>query len=230
VVRATLALVCVAALAGCMTFETRSNSAYDGPRTYSGTRVSARGVAVGVASLNIGLLLIYGLDLPFSLLADTALLPLTIREERERRATQEETVLSGEEAPSVSLTIEGADPLVNARQLYIACDDLLRALRPQLVHCYAVDAKIHVVEGDEVRELTGIEYKREILAALDRDTSGHFVSLSNPIYIPEGEQCVRITATRSSSFRRERAPIEWLVGPGADGGWRILEETGPGWK
>lgn len=213
-----------------MTLETRRSSAYDGPRIYSGTRVSARNVGLGVVSLNLGLLLIYGLDLPFSLLADTALLPLTIREERERWAANEETVLSGAEAPSVSLVIEGADPLVNARQLFTACDDLLRGLRPQLVHCYSVDARIHIVDGDEARELTGIEYKREILEALEGNTDGHFVSLSDPIFIPKGEDHVRITATRSSSFRRERAPIEWVVGPGPDGGWRILEETGPGWK
>jgi uncharacterized protein YceK len=228
--RTTLSLLCVLALAGCMTLETRSNPSYDGSRVYSGTRVSGRSVALGVASLNIGLLLIYGLDLPFSFLADTVLLPLTLREERERRATHEEPLASGEEAPSVSLLIEGADPLVNARQLFAACDDLLRGLRPQLVDCYAVDARIHITDGDEVRELTGIEYKREILATMEGNTSGHFVSLSDPIYIPEGDHLVRITATRSSSFRRERAPIEWLVGPGPDGGWRILEETGPGWK
>jgi uncharacterized protein YceK len=225
-----LALLCVLTLAGCMTLETRRNSAYDGPRIYSGTRVSARSVGFGVVSLNLGLLLIYGLDLPFSFLADTALLPLTIREERERRAAHEEAVLAGEEAPTVSLVIEGADPLVNARQLFTACDNLLRSLRSALVHCYSVDAHIRIVDGNEVRELKGIEYKREILAALDGNTAGHFVSLSEPIFIPEGEDFVRITATRSSSFRRERAPIEWVVGPGPDGGWRILEETGPGWK
>jgi hypothetical protein len=40
---------------------------------------------------------------------------------------------------------------------------------------------------------------------------------------------VRVRATRRSSREPAESAIELVIGPGGDGGWRILEETSVGW-
>ena len=70
---------------GCMTIDTRRNVSYEGPRTFSGSRASLGYIGDGFLSLSIPLMLIFMVDLPFSLVADTLLLPL-IRCRRASRA------------------------------------------------------------------------------------------------------------------------------------------------
>lgn len=219
-------VLALSSLLACSTLETRTNPGYDGPRTYSGTRRDAAGLGIGFANLSLPIMMLYSFGLPFSMLADTALLPLTLVEERNRRAGLEDALRAEQEAPSAISTTPGASPLAQARRLFRTCSDLLSRLHPELVDCYSIHARIHQATGEEI---AGAEYKRRVHAALARgESASDFVRLRDPAYTVEGEH-VRIEATRISSQRFERPTVTLIVGPGPDGGWRILEETGVDW-
>ena len=87
-----------------------------------------------------------------------------------------------------------------------------------------------LIETDAGRtEPSGAEYKRRIHEALAGvDEALAFVSLRDPVYTEQGER-VRIEAERLASFGAERQRVTLVVGPGSDGGWRILEEVSSGW-
>lgn len=226
---ALIATVLVAS--GCMTLDTRTDPDYPGPRTYSGVRRSSHNL--GQAFLGQSLLMFFFLvDLPFSFVADTLLLPLTIPEERARRSEVAAALDVESEVTSVVPAAPHASPLSNAKHLFSACASRWKRLDPTVTDCYAVGARIAFEPepgAGAALELSGSELKRRIRAALPglRDEGG-FVGLSEPAYSVEGER-VRIEAVRASSFERERTRIELLVGPGTDGGWRILEEISTGW-
>jgi hypothetical protein len=102
---------------------------------------------------------------------------------------------------------------------------LLHAQDPQLADCYSIGARIEL--GGAAAQ-SGADYKPALRAALARDASdGVLVEWRNPTFAPDGER-VRISATRASSAVAARSPVTLVVGPCTDGGWRILEETGPG--
>ena len=74
------------------------------------------------------------------------------------------------------------------------------------------------------------EYKDEIRAVMEaKKGSGRFVRFIDEKYEVDGDK-VRIRATREDAGLEERTPIELLLGRGADGGWRILEEKSVGWR
>jgi hypothetical protein len=82
----------------------------------------------------------------------------------------------------------------------------------------------------EPRGLADGAYKLELREALaGQRYVGDVVDWSEPVFERESGG-VRVTATRTTA----RSPVthrqSWLVGPGADGGWRILEEDGFGWS
>jgi len=76
--------------------------------------------------------------------------------------------------------------------------------------------------------MRGSEYKPLLRDALSQDASaGEMIEWRDPDYSAEGER-VRVSVKRARSDNPSRVPVALLVGPGPDGGWRILEEVGPG--
>jgi hypothetical protein len=77
--------------------------------------------------------------------------------------------------------------------------------------------------------LSGAEYKPALRAAIASDVSqGHLVEWRTPTFSAEGGR-VRIDATRASSTDPPRSPLTLVVGPCADGAWRIVSEESVGW-
>jgi uncharacterized protein YceK len=208
-----------------MTIDTRRNVGYEGPRTFSGSRASLGLIGDGFLSLSIPLMLIFTIDLPFSLVADTLLLPLTIPEESERRrvlATDAriDTDVAGPVIPLPDMSHDH-----NAELLFKRCVRFLERFDPHAVDCYAVGARI--VAGPDT--FTGSEYKRvlrENLSLLE-DEGGH-VSFTQPEYQVVGAS-VHIEARFVSSFAERDARVSLVVARGTDGYWRIVEQTGPDW-
>jgi uncharacterized protein YceK len=224
------ALLFAALLCGCMTYDTRSDAAYDGPRIYSGTRLAASQVGHHFMNLNVPWVLIYGVDLPFSFVADTVLLPVTITEERRRRAELTEKLQTAEERPSVISVRPGTPPVDAAKMLFEACVQKLERYDPLLTDCFSTSARIHYDTG-EPRILTGAQYKHRVRRALAVfQTRSEFVTWRHARYTAEDAN-VRIEVDRSSSERGELGTLVLLAGPtGEDRGWRILEMLGATWR
>lgn len=220
---------------GCATLETRGDRSYEGARTYSGARTSVSRIGGGLINLNIPLAVIGLFDLPFSFLADTALLPLTIPEESarqreilQRMQTQRETSTGVHSEPDVSL-------LETARSLFETCISRLEGLESALADCYSIEARVVIVDpsspaGSDPAEFRGAEYKGRIRDTLRRArAAGSYLTYRDVTYELEAPN-VRVRALRASSDWPTSRPVTFLVGPGADGEWRILEERGPGWR
>lgn len=224
-----LGLVLCLAATGCMTWDTRSDPGYDGPRVYSGTRLAASQAGQQFMNLNLPWVLLFGLDLPLCMVADTLLLPWTIPEEVVRRETLEAQLQTSEERPSAVSLAPGTAPVAAAQQLFDECVERLERYNPLLTDCFAHDARIFYATG-EPRLLTGQEFKPRIRAAIaDFQRRGEFITWRRPRYVPAGDN-VRIEVQRSSSERGELGELVVLVGPGSDGGWRILEMRGTDWR
>lgn len=219
--------------AACATVETRGDRSYEGSRTYSGSRTSAERLGAGLINLNLAMIAIGLFDLPFSFLADTALLPVTIREENARQAEVAERMQTARDVATGVRSEAGASPVETARRLFESCRALLENFDPALANCYAVDAHVVLESGDpsaSVRELSGREYKERVRAALARVRSrGDFVTYREVTYLAEGPN-VRVSALRSDSAFPIPSAVTFLLGPGADGEWRILEERGSDWR
>ncbi len=219
-------------VAGCATFETRGDRSYQGARTYSGARTSLDRIGQGFLNWNVPLVVIGFVDLPFSFLADTALLPVTISEESARQTRVAERVQIRREVATGIRSQAGVAPTETARRLFEACVSRLESLDASLADCYSIEARIALLDpahptGDE---LSGAEYKarmRQVLARLR--TRGDYFTYREISYAPEGAN-VRVHAQRVSSSSPTRAPVTFLLGPGADGEWRILAERGPDWE
>lgn len=221
-------LFAAALLVGCMTIDSRNDPGYDGPRVYSGTRLALRHTGHSLYRFNL-LMFYYLADLPFSFVADTLLLPVTISEDAARQPLPAAEPRFEREAPSVIAATEGASPLANAKRLFAACRERFERLDPTLTDCYAIDARIVLEDAHGAVEITGADYKGRIRAAIaSLGKSYAFVSIQDPAYSQEGGR-VRIEAQRLSSFGARRQRISLLVGPGPDGGWRIIEEVASGW-
>jgi uncharacterized protein YceK len=212
------------AAAGCMTLDTRANAAYDGPRTYSGTQRDAQ--AIGPALLAFSPFFVFHLvDLPFSLVADTLLLPITLPEERERRARIAAAVSTETEQPAPVAPLPQESAEETARRLFETCRERLEQMRGSLADCFSIDARVQT-QGELV---SGAAYKarlRDALARLRR--SGDFITWRDPRFSDAGKR-VRIVATLARAQSAEVQAIELLVGPGADEGWRVLEARGVDW-
>ena len=223
--RGALVAVLAAIMASaCMTLSSRSNDTYEGPRTYSGTRLNAEQFGVSLITFQFGFVLISLVDFPFSFVADTLLLPVTIPEESARVAAIAKERRTDIELPAPVSGDAAAGPELNAKRLFDACVLRFQKLNPNVANCYAIGAR--VVAGEEY---TGQEYKivlREAMELLRR--SGGFATYQRPSYTVEGQR-VRIDAMLAASFLTELTPVTFIVGAGADGDWRVVEATGPAW-
>ncbi len=221
-------LLAAALLGGCMTLDSRNDPNYEGSPIYSGTRLALRHTGHTLYRFNL-LMLYYLADLPLSFVADTLLLPVTIREQAGRQPAPTTASSFERQAPSAISATAGAAPLTSAKRLFAACRTRCERLDPALIDCYAVEARIVIETDAGSTEITGGEYKRRIHQALAGvDDSLAFVSLRDPVYSEQGGR-VRIEAERLASFGARRQHITLVVGPGSDGGWRIVEEVASGW-
>ncbi len=218
-----IALLLAVCCCACATIETRGSS-YQGPRVYSGTRQDLRGLGVGFLNLNPLIVLLYLVDLPCSALADTVLLPLTISEESRRDEAAVEHGRLDRDVPAAIDTREESS-LAHARRLVERCRQLYEALEPAVTDCYAIDARIVTASGET---LTGASYKQRLRDAIRTKPELSWVSYQNPRYTAEVDR-VRVDATRTSSFTHQRTSVSLVLAAGADGGWRIVEETGIDW-
>jgi uncharacterized protein YceK len=222
------------ALAGCMTLDTLNNRGYPGPYTYSGARGDLEIIGQAFLSFNLPLMLLFMLDLPFSALADTLVLPVTFPRERARLAQVEERRRVDIEQPALVTALPGEEPEVTAERLVERCREASKNQSDELLDCYSIGARIRVRSEShpdaEPRRLAGGAYKlelREVLA--EQRYLGDVVDWSDAEFEREAGG-VRVTATRSRARSAETHRQSWLVGPCADGGWRILEEDGFGWS
>jgi uncharacterized protein YceK len=226
------ALLASSLLCGCMTLDSRINPSYNGPPAYSGTRRAVGNIqAAFMAFSPFGMVFNTG-DLLLCLVADTLLLPVTGFEQAKYSAERSSRARTDLEQPSLVFPAENEDPLRTARRLFKACENLARNMNPQYVDCYSISSKIEITEedSDDTRSLTGQAYKDEVKAViLARRGGTRFVRYLDPSYELEGQR-VRVKATREDAGIQERHPIEFVFGPGEDGGWRILEERSQGWR
>jgi len=232
-VKSSIVLVALLALAvssgGCMTWDTRTDPGYDGPRIYSGTRLAAQQAGQQFWRLNLAWVLLFGIDIPLSFVADTLLLPVTIPEERERRATLAERMQMRDERPSPIAVAPGTHPVKAAKQLFEACVELLERYNPLLTDCFAQDARIFFDEGDP-HMLTGAEYKERLRAAVaEFQQNSEFVTWRRARYAQEGDR-VRIDVERSSSERGDSGEVTFWAARGEDEGWRFVELRGARWR
>ena len=210
---------------GCMTIDTQTDEGYDGPRTYSGVRKDLTILPDALLSFSIPWVGISLVDLPFSFLADTVILPVTWPKESERQKKVAEEMQVATERPPVIQPIEGDKGVDTASRLFKECARLLHDQNPHLGDCYSIDAKVEITGQDELR---GAAYKTVLRRALERDASdGILVEWRDASFGSDGER-VRIAAKRVTSANATRLPVVLIVGPCADGGWRILEEISPG--
>jgi uncharacterized protein YceK len=229
--RALSAALCAALASGCMTIDTRRNPAYTGPPVYSGARTAASNAGQAFTAFNLPFFAFFVIDTGLSTIADTLLLPLTAFEQAEWSEARERRQRLDVEQPSLVVPAAKEAPLVTARRLFKACESLVRNLSPMYTDCYSVDSKIEVKDEDgDVETLTGKEYKEIVRKSINARRGGtRFVRYLQPEYLVEGQR-VRIKAIREESGSEDRVPIEFVFGASSDGGWRILEETGPGWR
>lgn len=224
-VRSVTLLLLLAAGSGCMTIDTQTDEGYEGSRVYSGVRKDLTILPDALLSFAIPWVGIALVDLPFSALADTVILPVTIPAEAKRSANLEEEAQVATERPSVVTPAEGESAAAVASRLFDECARLLKAQDPHLADCYSIEAKVEIAGSPAMR---GADYKVALRESLRRDASdGVLVEWRNPSYAFDGTR-VRVTAVSASTEQAARLPIALVVGPGDDGGWRILEEVGPG--
>ena len=227
----SVVLVSLLALAstGCMTWETRSDRGYDGPRVYSGTRLAAQQAGQQLLRFNLAWVLLFGIDIPLSFVADTILLPVTIPEERARRAAEAGRMQIRDERPSPITVPASTHPIDAAKRLFEECVRLLERHNPLLTDCFAQEARIFYDEG-EPRMLSGSEYKKRLRAVLaEFQQNGDFVTWRHATYAQSGDR-VRIDVERSSSERGETGHVTLWAAPGTDEGWRFVEIRGARWR
>ncbi len=219
-----LALLVVAP--GCMSIDPQLSRGYEGPYVYSGVRKDLEIMGPAFLHLSFGWVLITLFDLPFSLVADTLLLPVSIPRDSERSKAIEEKTQVRSDRPALVHAKAGETPADTARRLFDACRERLRRQDDEIADCYSVDATITILGGPTAR---GSEHKvklREVIA--HHQDEGITVDWRDPVLEPDGER-VRIRATRRSTGEPAASELVLVVAPGADGGWRIVEETSVGW-
>jgi uncharacterized protein YceK len=223
----------VLACAGCMAIDTLSNRGYPGPYTYSGARGDLEIISQSFLGFNLPMMALFILDLPFSALVDTFALPATVPRERARLAALEQRRRVDIEQPALVSAAPGEEPEATAERLVERCRQAARESKDDLLDCYSIAARIALRPasdpGAAPRRLSGTEYKLELRAALEQQRyTGDTIDWTDVRFEREGS-AVRVHATRVSARSSTTHPHSWLIGPGADGGWRILEEEGIGW-
>src|SRR5262245_58199657 len=219
------------ALAGCMTIDTLSNRGYPGPYTYSGARSDLELIGQSFLGFNLPFMLVWIIDLPLSLVADTLALPATFPREQKRLAEIEQRERVDIEQPALVTAVSGEAPEVTAERLFARCREAAKQQNDDLLDCYSIGARIALRPASGTaapRRLTGAQYKLELRRALaDERYVGDTVDWADADFEREGDG-VRVTATRSTARSAETHPESWLFGPCPDGGWRILEQDGAG--
>ena len=219
-------LAFVIATSGCMSLDTQLSRGYEGPYLYSGVRKDLEIMGPAFLHLSFGWVVITLFDLPFSLVADTLLLPVSIGRDSERSKAIEEKTQVRSDRPALVHAKAGEAPADTARRLFDACRERLRRQDDEIADCYSVDASITIVGGTAIR---GSEHKVTIREAIAlHQQEGISVDWRDPVFEPDGER-VRIRATRRSSRAADASDLVLVVAPGPDAGWRIVEETSVGW-
>jgi uncharacterized protein YceK/ketosteroid isomerase-like protein len=219
-------LALVAAAPGCMTIDTQLGRGYEGPYVYSGVRKDLEIMGPAFLHLSMGWVILTAIDLPLSLVADTLLLPVSIARDAERDAKIEEKTQVATDRPALVRAKPGEAPADTARRLFDECRALLRQQNPKLADCYSVDASISITGGTQ---LSGSQHKLAVREAIaHHQEAGITVDWREPAFTVDGER-VRIAATRRSTHDPAESPLLLVVASGADGGWRIVEETSVGW-
>ena len=125
----------------------------------------------------------------------------------------------------------------SVEERYAAAEDLFDRLvyleqrfDTDMKHLYADSAKIVVMElrGDlrYKTEMTGAELKDLIDSYLPTAAlGGQWYTYANVSIAPEGDERMRILASRRSQKSGEEFPYQLLVGPSPGGSWLIYEET-----
>lgn len=226
-VRTGLSALAALLVSGCMTLDSLSNPAYKGPRVYSGTRINGTMISRSLAVLNIPVALFHLMDFPFSFVADTLLLPITIPQESARVAEHAEETRTDVERPGPVAHQPRLSSERNAERFFEACARRFANLRPLATDCYSITARI--VLGEQ--ELGGQQRKEQLrLIFGELSGEGGYATLRDPHYTVEVEgKRVRIDATLIASFRTDRPRVQLVVELFDDGYWRIVEESGPAW-
>ena len=223
--RALLALVAALAASGCMTIDTQMDASYDGPNVYSGTRKNLHTWPNALIDFNLPMFLLSTVDFPLSLVADTVMLPATIPKDTVRDAKNTEDTRVDVEHVAAIQPHPGEEKVATAHRLFSECARRLHDADPHLADCYSIDAQIEITGSETLR---GADYKPKLRDQLARwKSSGDTVEWRDPSFAEDGER-VRISAKRAVSTNGRRLPVSLMVGPGADGAWRIEEEIGPG--
>jgi uncharacterized protein YceK len=213
-----------------MTLDTMNDRGYRGPWAYSGARADLRMISATFLGMSWPLTIFFLVDLPFSAVADTFLLPVTLPRERKRQAELDQVQRVDVEQPALVRAEPGEPPEETAERLLARCRGLSRALSDELVNCYSIGARIALRLAAEpdgaARRLSGTQYKLELREALEQlRYQGDSIDWIDPEFEREGD-AVRVTATRTSANSPVTYPQRLLLGPCSDGGWRILEEDG----
>jgi hypothetical protein len=135
------------------------------------------------------------------------------------------------EPANMSAASQASPQESKARAVFGEYVRLGEAFDPALVDLYAETAKIsnrRVFPDGTSRELAmpAASYKPLLRRVMPVAKEQNDVSRYSDVrYAVEGDN-VRITATRYSVMKDYSAPHALLVGPDADGTWRVLEESG----
>jgi len=211
---------------GCMSLDTQLDPGYKGAYVYSGVRKDLEIMGPSFLHLSFGWVMITLFDLPFSLVSDTLLLPVSLSRDGKRSEKIAEKTQVDRDRPALVTAKPGEAPADTAKRLFDACRALIRRQDDQLSDCYGVDASIEVAGA---AAQSGSAYKLAIREAIARDRDDDiFVDWRDPVFEPDGER-VRVRATRRSTREPAESPVELVLGPGADGGWRIVHEASVGW-
>lgn len=214
--RAIAPLALASLLSACSTLGSLISSDYQGLAIYGGVYDNARSMRREASESDIDGMVALAIDFPFSLVADTVLLPLTIP--MQLRASD------GQAAQAPAETGRWAPSAEGARAFVESCFALAREFDARYVDCYGDDSRISY-RGARDADLSGAEFrdllKRSLPAAKLRGDRSIFRDLRIE---PEGSS-FRVRATRYSELYAYESPWEALVGADSTGAWRILRET-----
>ena len=131
---------------------------------------------------------------------------------------------------ALPITAREATPRERAQALFEEYQSRAEAFDLRLVDLYDDGARIVNVRTypggapDRALHLTGLQYKAKLLELMPRAKArGDYSTYSDVSYAAEGDR-VRVRCTRFSVLKKYRSPYSILVGPDADGNWRIFEE------
>ena len=226
-VRAGAVALLALTASACMAIDTQTNKGYKGPLVYSGTRYDASVLGNAFVDLSIGGMMFALIDLPFSFLVDTVLLPVTIPRDAAR---SDQAGRGGRRwRPSARARCSRARTRRRSPRRS-GCSRRARSCCATAIRTWpTATASTRRSSSTAQPPLRGAEYKPLLREGLERAVTAYqSLDWREPAYQLEGER-VRITAVRGSSADPARTPLVLVVGASADGSWRIVEEKSVGW-